>query len=1325
MKRLTRQLGILGVVLSLSMLATPYAASEDIDLFTGVNPAGGNIPTVLLYLHNTRNANANVSHGCTYNDTNGDPALGNTVGGMEQCAMVNALLSIKQNTALLRRINVGIMVFNNSSNFASFDNGSLIDNGNGECGYMAYVPTLMDSEGIDKLVKNIKSYSDNTFLVPDRAVGDGMASAWAMLNGLKDNCANIDYSTLGEVATECRDAVVVYIGNLTKTTAKAEDAPNGNGRVDTLLQGQLTKAFGYSENSPEYQLFTSKIDVTGLKDNGLRQADDWARFMKRVNVDDSAQSDRNITSYTIGVYDPELLTKIQGEVNYLAEMAKQGGGKAFTVQASQSQGFEDILTQIFTEVQAVNSVFSSATLPVSANTQGTFLNQVYIAMFRPDGQAGPRWFGNVKQYQLGFDSGGNIVLADANQDTSNAVSATNPNTGALTDRAVSFWTTNTPSYQVDWPANGYWINDPNGTGLQFDSPDGDLVEKGGAGQMARVEYLTQQDSRKVLSCAAEGKCGTGFIDFTRANFSTNGDKLFGLTAGAGGGAEVLAGTITKLGVDYNCTKSGNTTNCVFTAAAGFTLPDLRLESGKGNSKVPGDKVHIENLGQTDCTRAAPCDVGDVGQVGGEDFFTVTLNSMGVTSGSATIVLYQYSATAVVDQSAHGYSAGEEIELQKCARGVGESIDFNLGQIVTDTGVFLTEVATVLSNDSYSVVLDNVALGDVKLTCGAGTSSLTAANLIDWIRGKDNAGNESSVGPCPLNSDGTRTDNDGNACSINVRSSIHGDVLHSRPAVINYGDLDSDNVDGEADVVVFYGSNDGVYRAINGNQKRSIGNVRAGEELWSFVAPEFFTRFKRLFNDDPRINYTGIIDPDAVPRDYFFDGTTTILQDERSPTVAPATGKKSFIFLSARRGGALLYAIDVTIPSEPKFLWKKSNKEIPELGQTWSQPRVVQVKGHANPVLIFGAGYDGAEDNDPAPVVADIGEGRGIVVLDVVDGSLVWAALADCAGVIGATVDNCVDNTTLTNKLERPIAADIALVDNDFDGFIDRLYASDLGGNIWRVDLQPTAGPTPENWAISKFASIAGAGNDARKFFFAPSVVPTGTKDPFDIVVAVTGDREKPLYTDKTTEGLAYNVNNRFYVFVDKNSGDSVADGTAVITESDLADRTEMICLDANNKSVKCSYDAGKDAYVDAGGTVVTLITLNEIAENFSGYYITLDGSNDADNGDSEGEKGINAPLVFAGKAFFGTNQPDIPAEGSCTANLGIARGYKVDIFTGGKTVHIFAGGGMPPSPIAGLVTIDGQTVPFMIGGEGESAFDPSVPDLDLSEGRRRSYWYYK
>ena len=58
------------------------------------------------------------------------------------------------------------------------------------------------------------------------------------------------------------------------------------------------------------------------------------------------------------------------------------------------------LNDVFRKIQAVDSVFAASTLPVSVNVRGTYLNQVYMGVFRPDQNASPRWPGNLKQYKL-------------------------------------------------------------------------------------------------------------------------------------------------------------------------------------------------------------------------------------------------------------------------------------------------------------------------------------------------------------------------------------------------------------------------------------------------------------------------------------------------------------------------------------------------------------------------------------------------------------------------------------------------------------------------------------------------------------------------------------------------------------------------------------------------------------------------------------------------------------------------------------------------------------------------------------------------------------
>lgn len=1274
MKTLSRLIRLSLVVIAVSM---PVQA-EDIDLFAGITPGGANPPTVLLGWHSTANSNASVIHGCVYGDSGEAPELGDTVGGMEQCALVNTMLSLLEprNEYLLEAIKIGLMVFNENG-YSSFDNGTGLGNGNDRCGFLLVPPKLMNAANISGFISKLKSI-DNNKLANQSRLGDLVAESWAMLNGLSSSCSGVDYSGLAETATECRDAVLVYIGNATKETSSVAD---GTGEPDVLLKSQLSSAFGYASSSAQYKFFATPRAVTQLTNsdaaNNKYWGDEWTRFMYLANTSDSAQSDRNVSTYSIAVYDPDLENKLAGEINFLADLANEGGGKAFKVTAENHAGLADILLQIFNEVQDINSAFSSATLPVSANTQGTFLNQVYIASFRPDRNAAPRWNGNVKQYQLGFDSGGNIVLTDSTQDVSQSVtSVTNPLTGSISGNAVSFWTTNTPQNAAgtaiaDWPVDGFWRNSPEGQGFAFDSPDGDLVEKGGAGQILRVDNLLNSASRRVYTCNSAGGCPTATA---LPNFDTSNSALVTALDAELGAAEEGGSATVKVGryddnesISTSCSGNGNSVVCTITHDG----------SGGTNLDAATDRVVILNAwneslpaNKQSCSYANPCAISNVTATS----FDVTSKNIPNGQSYNGVVIVEVSRAAAVAQTGHGLAVGDQVKLENCTVG-NESNTYNIDLL---KGTVLGSVSAVSSADAYQMTLSNYVLAENNnVSCGTSQVALTAETLIDWMRGEDIIANETRRGPCPPEV----RDAD---CPITARGSIHADVLHSRPAVINYG--------GDTGVVVFYGANDGHFRAINGNQTGNIAGVQPGGELWSFIAPEFFGKLKRQFNNDPLVNYPNVLDARARARDYFFDGNTTILQDKRT---GEATSGKSYIFFSARRGGRLLYAMDVTNPAAPRFMWRLTEAEIPELGQTWSQPKLALIKGHDNPVLILGAGYDPAEDAEPAPATNT--QGRGVLILDSVTGGVLWAALADCSGVTPATGGHC----EAVSGMNKSFPADVTVLDKDLDGYVDRLYAADIGGNIWRVDLEASdpADTAFSDVEINKLASLGGSGNNARKFLFGPDVVPTNR---FDAVVAVSGDREHPLYTDDNTAGLAYNVENKFFMIMDKNMGKSLPADFTTVTLSDLVDQTTLQCSDGSGGATTCNESNTTALYFSGEGSL-------------KGYYFNL----------LTGEKGVNAPLAVAGKVYFGTNQPDVPDAESCSANLGNAGAYIVDLVTGERQRNEFAGGGLPPSPIAGLVTIDGKTVPFVIGGAGPSPFDPSTPALDLSGGRKRTYWYYK
>lgn len=94
-------------------------------------------------------------------------------------------------------------------------------------------------------------------------------------------------------------------------------------------------------------------------------------------------------------------------------------------------------------------------------------------------------------------------------------------------------------------------------------------------------------------------------------------------------------------------------------------------------------------------------------------------------------------------------------------------------------------------------------------------------------------------------------------------------------------------------------------------------------------------------------------------------------------------------------------------------------------------------------------------------------------------------------------------------------------------------------------------------------------------------------------------------------------------------------------------------------------------------------------------------------------------------------QPDGQPYPACGSNLGTAKVYNVNYANAGalpgeSRSSVIVGGGLPPSPVAGMVKLDnGQVVPFIIGGKGTSSLEGGSPPAPSSAVRpkSRAYWY--
>ncbi len=243
--------------------------------------------------------------------------------------------------------------------------------------------------------------------------------------------------------------------------------------------------------------------------------DEYARIIHQLDNATSLAGNQYIVTFGMTLRDPNDNADNQASNTsgrYLIKNAAlQGGGKYYDTTSPTS--LQTAITRLLAEIQGVNSTFVSATLPVALNVSNTYLNQVYMGLFRPDANLGPRWAGNLKRYKLRYDAGDqSLTLVD-----NKGVEAVSVTTGFIVPTAWSKWTEN-PTTGEQWYAGSvdFWKNSMRGSPLPSatDGPDGEVVEKGGAAQRLREQFLVNAaisgaagyGDRKVLTCTLNSSC---------------------------------------------------------------------------------------------------------------------------------------------------------------------------------------------------------------------------------------------------------------------------------------------------------------------------------------------------------------------------------------------------------------------------------------------------------------------------------------------------------------------------------------------------------------------------------------------------------------------------------------------------------------------------------------------------------------------------------------------------------------------------------------------------------------------------------------------------
>ncbi len=632
------------------------------------------------------------------------------------------------------------------------------------------------------------------------------------------------------------------------------------------------------------------------------------------------------------------------------------------------------------------------------------------------------------------------------------------------------------------------------------------------------------------------------------------------------------------------------------------------------------------------------------------------------------------STARITTENHLYEASfTPIEDEPFWRGSLKKYNINpdgsIGSQLWDAGdILAVKSASSRNIKTYTGSLTNFDTSLSPLNFGLPTTNTTRRNeIVGYIRGED-----------AFNNDHWKL----------------GDIWHSSPVVITSpSPYFKDHLDGNNAFATYRANNqrtssNGLRIVIAGanDGQLHVFKTSDGEEVFSFIPPNMLPKLQLIAHKDHPTNLT---------HKFFVDGPISaadVWLGSGSGTSKSASEWRTLVVFGLGRGAndysgsALLrpylwsasssctptsetapygysqtysvstpyycgyYAFDFTNTLNPVYKWRinPSASEAAYLGDPWSKMAMGRVKIGGNERwvgFIGGGGYEyscsGGQPPDPG------NRTKGLFVVDLTNGNILWSY----------TKAN-------NNAMNYAIPAPPAIIDTDNDGFVDRVYVGDLGGNVWRFNLcrsnsSPSCGTS--DWNANLFYNSSTG--QIRPIYTAMSAA----KDTVGNLWIYWGTGDKQCPADP-------NAQEHFYALKD-------TDGTTTYYLSDIQNLT----------SASQTYSGERQ-----------------------GWRIQLPGN---------GEKILAEPAVFGGTVYFTTF---IPVSGSDPCQQGgTARLYGVNHVTAagalsGGSRSIELGVGIPSAPIISLGPEGGASMYVTVsGGAGIDSRTISL-DANLQIGPNRS-----
>lgn len=272
-----------------------------------------------------------------------------------------------------------------------------------------------------------------------------------------------------------------------------------------------------------------------------------------------------------------------------------------------------------------------------------------------------------------------------------------------------------------------------------------------------------------------------------------------------------------------------------------------------------------------------------------------------------------------------------------------------------------------------------------------------------------------------------------------------------PVAIDYGSGRS--------ALVLIATHDGILHAFD---------AESGLERWAFLPRPLLARLPVLARDLP-----------APLRSHGISGRLVLHRHETrlDGVIDRAAGEHLWLFFGLGQGGSVYYALDLADPDAPLLMWSR-DPDAPERGlQSLAEPVVARLdlrNPAQNPgrwVVLLTGGYDPRLDE---PGSATGTAGSSLAIHDAQGGQRLWRAARTDADLTVAALD-------------ASLASAPRVLDADGDGWLDRAYLVDAGGQLWRFDFR-NAVATGDTATATRIAQL---GNGLQRFLSSPDLALLG------------------------------------------------------------------------------------------------------------------------------------------------------------------------------------------------------------------------------------------